>query len=498
MWLLAEHSKSERPLHPKAVRSLDAGFQRTPDAKWADELRQAFLELLDGPGVESALRHLDHACALIQLLPEWKRVRALAQHDPYHRYTVDGHSFKAVAEVKKVIAEDPLARRAAEEAGPITTLLIAALLHDIGKGPKPAGGPADHSELGAGLAAEAARRMGCDAQEVAEIEILVRHHLSLVDTATRRDLGDGDVIRSVAENVGSPRALRLLFILTQADARATGPEAWGSWKAALVTELYRKALVAIETGHIPPRTAVAQRLRELAAYDPLAAAIAEDMAGTLPASYLESPVDVLAEELRMLKMAPPDSEILTRIEPGKETEITVCLSDRPGILARSAGVVALHRLDVLRARTYSTTTGVALQRFTVRAGSGGAPDWTVFENDLRRAFSGRLPLEAEVERKVSDYRPSEPLDVEVRALQAESAHSTVLEVRSRDALGVLYSIAQALAHLDIDIHVAKVDTLGERIVDAFYVRSIDGKKLDEDQVRSAIAAITHRIGKLFG
>jgi [protein-PII] uridylyltransferase len=180
---------------------------------------------------------------------------------------------------------------------------------------------------------------------------------------------------------------------------------------------------------------------------------------------------------------------------GDEAAVTICVPDTPGALARTAGVLALHRMSVLRAQAYSTDTGIALERFVVQAPDGA--DWERLEADLSASFSGRLALEAHLEQKALDYRPTVPVEAEVRVLQDESEHSTVLEVRAPDALGLLYAITSALGELGLDIHVAKIDTLGERVVDVFYVRSLAGAKLDEAQSGAAERAIEHRVRRLF-
>jgi [protein-PII] uridylyltransferase len=152
-------------------------------------------------------------------------------------------------------------------------------------------------------------------------------------------------------------------------------------------------------------------------------------------------------------------------------------------------------MSVLRAQAYSTDTGIALERFVVQAPAGA--DWERLSADLSASFSGRLALEAHLEQKALDYRPAVPVEAEVRVLQDESEHSTVLEVRAPDALGLLYAITSALGELGLDIHVAKIDTLGERVVDVFYVRSLSGAKLDEAQAAAAERAIEHRVRRLF-
>jgi [protein-PII] uridylyltransferase len=182
--------------------------------------------------------------------------------------------------------------------------------------------------------------------------------------------------------------------------------------------------------------------------------------------------------------------------PGGRALVVLCAPDRPGTLARAAGVLSLHRISVLRAQAYSTTTGLALERFVVSARDSRA--WEGFEADLEAAFSGRLALDARLRQKAADYKPSRPLIVDVRVLNDASEHSTVVEVRTHDALGLLYAITAALTELDADIHVAKIDTLGERVVDVFYVRNSWGSKLDAAQASEVDRAIHDRIARTLG
>jgi len=208
----------------------------------------------------------------------------------------------------------------------------------------------------------------------------------------------------------------------------------------------------------------------------------------------------MVDEIRLLLDPPETGQARCRIDEGTEAghaAVTVCVPDRPGTLARTAGVLALHRVSVLRAHAYSTTTGLALERFIVQP-PAPAP-WGALRADLEAVYSGRLALDARLEKKAVEYRPSEGVgEVDVRVLQEASAHSSVVEVRTRDALGLLYAITAALSDLDIDIHVAKIDTLGERVVDVFYVRTAQGLKFDDDQAREVERSIQHRVHRLLG
>jgi [protein-PII] uridylyltransferase len=463
--------------------------------RWTDDMRTTFNAILAGEHAPSALELLEHAGGWPGLMPEWSAIRGRAQYDPYHRYTVDGHLFLAVAEVGIAIQTDPVARRAAEEAGSLDTLRVGTLLHDVGKG-----SGEDHSVAGERMARAAATRMGFALEEITEVASLVRLHLLLVDTATRRDLDDGAVIAEVAEVIGDSRLLRLLYILSVADGRATGPEGWSAWKAALVGELYRKVLVALETGELPARSDIAMKVKEVEAFEPSLAGRVSDILNALPPSYLQTPIPDMVDEIRLLVNPPGLGQVRHRVDQGVEQDqavVTVCVSDRPGTLARTAGVLSLHRLSVLRANAYATTTGLALERFIVRRSD--RVDWEKVAADLEAAYAGGLALEAHLGRKIADYHPTGvALDPKVTVLHDESGHSTVVEVRcSHDALGLLYAIAGAMSDLDLDIHVAKIDTLGQRVVDVFYVRTPWGSKLTDAQSAEVIRAIEHRINRLF-
>ncbi|MDQ3645727.1 MAG: [protein-PII] uridylyltransferase [Actinomycetota bacterium] len=494
--MLAARATTAKPVSPATQRWLTDAFSSAQPDPWSAPMLSSFVALLAAPDAAAALELMDHVGAWPVLVPEWTTIRGRAQHDPYHRYTVDGHAFATVAEARRALANDPVARAAAQEAGDLDTLYLGALLHDIGKG-----SGEDHSVAGERLATSAARRMGLADEKVAEIAALVRHHLLLVDTATRRDLDDGAVISGVAATVRDARLLRLLYILSVADASATGPEAWSDWKAALVGELYRKVLVALERGELPVRSDVALRAKALEAYEPSLAGRVQDVLATLPPSYaLSAPVPDMADEVRLLLRPLERGEVRCRIDEGggsQKAVVTVVINDRPGALARTAGVLALHRMSVRRAQAYSTTEHHALQRFVVEP--PGDPDWGRFTEDLEAAYSGRIALDARLKEKIRDYRPAGwSGEVDVRTLEAASEHSTVVEVRAADALGLLYLLATAVSDLDLDIHTAKIDTLGERVVDVFYIRSLQGAKLSVEQAAELRRAISHRIAAIAG
>lgn len=491
--VLAAYAHTGRRPSLHALDVIEDAFDSSPHGRWDDGTRAAFLDLLRGRYADAALELLDHVRGFTMLLPEWATIRGRAQHDPYHRYTVDGHTFRAVAEVNRVLDDDPPASAARAGIGPLDALLVGALLHDVGKGSSE-----DHSVAGARIARAVTKRMGLPSADSDDVVALVRHHLLLPDTATRRDLDDGAVIEGVARTAGTPRRLRMLYVLSLADGRATGPRAWNDWKAALVRELYRKALDALETGDLPARTNVATRAAEIEAYEPTLGGRAADLLGRMPPSYVDSvPVPDMVDELRLVSQHPEAGTVLHHIDDdGDRALVTVCVADRPGTLARTAGALTLSRVSILRAQAYSTSDLIALQRFVVEPPDSSRWKDAVAQT-LEDAYAGRLALENDIERKVADYRSGRPVRASVRVLQDASHDSTVVEVRAHDTIGLLYATAAAVSDLGLDIHVAKIDTLGERVVDVFYVRGPSGAKLDADQARAVETAILHRIGRLF-
>ena len=489
--LAAAVAQMGKRVEPRWLRWAESAFASATVDTWSADMRAAFFEVLAGAHSASALELLDHMGAWKCVMPEWLGVRGRAQHDPYHRYTVDGHSFVTVAETAHLLEQEVAASHADDG---LDELRLAALLHDIGKG-----SGEDHTVAGERRALSICKRMGLDGAQTNEVATLVRLHLLLPDTATRRDLDDGAVISEVAGRVGSARRLRHLYILAAADGRATGPQAWTEWKAALVSELYRKTRVALETGRVPARTDVTIRAREIESFEPALAGRVEAVLASMPPSYLDSVgVPEMADELRLLLNPPAPGRIRMRFDDGSAPDpvlVTFCIPDRPGTLAKAAGVLALNRIGVLRAQTYSTSTGLALQRFVVQP--SGDTDWNEVATQMEACLAGRVALDPLLANKILDYHPGRSIDCEVRVLEGASAYSSVIEVRTRDALGVLYAVAAGITDLDLDIHVAKIDTKGERVVDVFYVRTNWGSKLDASQGEALARSIDHRLNSLF-
>jgi [protein-PII] uridylyltransferase len=398
---------------------------------WPRPALDAFVRLLAaGPACVPVLEALDQAGLLVRLLPEWRTVRSKPQRNRVHRFTVDRHLVEAAAQAAA------LTRRVARP----DLLLLGALLHDIGKGE-----PGDHTLVGMRVVARLAPRLGLPPEDVAVLVSLVEHHLLLPEVATRRDLADPATAQAVAQAVGSVEVLELLHALTEADAAATGPAAWSSWKASLVAELVRRAS-ALLAGGPPP-----------------------------------GPAPLSAEQEQLVALGGPLLEAV-------QDEVTVVAPDRPGLLSLVTGTLALHRLDVRSASVFSRgTTAVTVCRVAPRFGS--LPDWAVVQGELRRALAGELDLPAVLAAREAAYAartaraPAPPL---VRLLDDASASATVVEVHAADGLGVLHRITSALARAGLDVRTAHISTLGADVVDAFYVVGPDGGKVVDPALRQRV------------
>ena len=374
--------------------------------------------LLEGERAIPVLESLDQRNLLVRVLPEWAPVRSRPQRNAFHRYTVDRHLWQAVANAARLV--DRVSRP--------DLLVLGALFHDLGKGY-----PGDHTEVGVELFATIGARMGLVDTDHAVVTSLIDHHLLLADVATRRDLSDDATIEMVADKLGSTLVLDLLHALTESDSLATGPSAWSDWKAGLVDVLVQRVRARLGGTH-------------------------EEIAWSLFPD---------AEVLEM--MASGDIDVRVGVDT-----VTVVSPDRPGTFARVAGVLSLHDLDVLGAEAHSDEQGMAASRFTV-VSRYGETDWATVEADLRRALTGRLAIESRLAERAAHARPRRPLSAvppappSVRFDDVSSSNATFMEVRAPDSVGLLHRVAKAIADLGLDIRHARVLTLGDEVLDAFYV-----------------------------
>lgn len=464
----AAAAQSGLPLSRHVVRHLATTAQPLP-VPWPAEAREELVTLLGaGEATIPVWEALEAEGLITRLLPDWERVHCRPQRNPVHTWTVDRHLVEAAVRAAS------LTRRV----GRPDLLLVAALLHDIGKG-----WPGDHSVAGEVIARDMAARIGFDQHDVGVIATLVRHHLLLIETATRRDLDDPATVRAVADAVGSAATLELLHALTEADALATGPAAWSAWRASLVAELVKR---------------VAQVLAGEAPEEPEPAAPSAEQE-RLAIEALRTGTPVLALHTR------PETP---QEEDGPEpvgVELLIALRDRPGVLPAAAGVLALHRLTVraadLRAVELPTELGdsadLLLLSWRVAAEYGSLPRADRLRADLVRALDGTLDIPARLAEREAAYprrRGVKAPPPRVTVAPAGSRLATVIEVRAQDAPGLLHRIGHALERSAVRVRSAHVSTLGANAVDAFYVTDTDGAPLSAQRAAELAQEVEKALG----
>ncbi|MCY7341698.1 MAG: HD domain-containing protein, partial [Pseudonocardia sp.] len=410
---------------PVAAGTLHRLAETAPELRepWPRSALGELLSLLGtGRPLVDVVESLDRAGLWGRLLPEWGTVRDLPPRDRAHVWTVDRHLVETCAQ----------AARLTTRVSRPDLLLVGSLLHDIGKG---RGG--DHSVVGESLALQVGRRLGFSEPDVAVLGAVVRHHLLLPHTATRRDLDDPATVTRVVDTLHrNGLVLDLLESLAEADSLATGPGVWSPWKRALIGDL-------------------ARRCRALMAGEPLPAPAP-------PSPLAVSLGETLAAEGR------PQLRVDSATDPAT---VVVAVPDRAGSLAAAAGVLALHSLEVHAAELH-TDGPAAVFTFTVSPRFGGLPDPALLRSDLIRVLDGALALDDALARKERDYAPMTPTSEptappRVLWFDDEATGAVVLELRGTDRIGLLHRVAAALEGCGADLRWARVATLGASVVDSF-------------------------------
>ncbi|TFV46561.1 [protein-PII] uridylyltransferase [Blastococcus sp. TF02A_35] len=442
----AAAARADLLLSPYTLKVLAVHSPPMPEP-WPPEARWSFLRVLaSGRSAVRVLEQLDQEGLLSRLLPEWDRVRSLPQRHPWHRFTVDRHLVEAAA------AASELTR----DVDRPDLLLVGALLHDIGKGY-----PGDHSVVGEPVAAEIATRMGFAPADVATLATLVRHHLLLPATATRRDIDDPATIERVADTIGRDSSvLHLLHALAQADGAATSASAWSPWKAHLVAALVGR--------------------------------VQAELGGTA----MEEPEPVLHPTPPQVTAQVASGAVTVGVEDVADgQQVTIGAPDRPGMLSTCAGVLALNQLDV-RAAKMTVADGYATGVFAVRPRFGRAPVPEILADGVRAALEGTLPLAARLRQREADYREdgrAAPPRISWHNSEVSGAATGIVEVRAGDRAGLLYRLTAAIAGEGLDVTGARIETLGGDAVDCFYVANPSGSPVDpvqRERVDAALVAAT--------
>jgi [protein-PII] uridylyltransferase len=441
----------------------------------------------------SVLRELHEVGLLTAMLPEFMPVVGRVHHDVYHVYTVDVHSLCAVDRLRSLcrgeLAEQHAtgSRLAAELARP-QVVFFATLLHDVGKDI----GGRDHSKRGADLAGEILARLGLESKDIGEVQHLIRQHLVMYHTATRRDLEDPRTVEEVGRFVHGHEGLKELFLLTVCDVATTSPESWTNWKAKMLDDLYLSVESWLNTGSVDVsdvtrsiKASVEQCVKEQSLLPQV-----DEFLQAMPERYVlaNEPSAIAAHSKFVIQSYTKVTAVSAmRLEP-PYAEFAVVADDRPGLLAMIAATIAAAHVEIVAAQIYSFIAPDghprALDLFWVHAGDRVRTGRTLsarIEKDLVRLLSGEAELTDVVSPALPSsrgyVRPSPPVATSVSFDNRGATNDTIIEITTRDRVGLLYELAYALQQFGLVISFAKINTEGTRVADVFYVTEAGGGKI---------------------
>ena len=447
--------------------------------------------------VVEALRNMHHLRFLNHFLPEFGRIYCKVQHDAYHIYTVDFHSLIAVEEMVKIWQGEydnsfALLSKVANDIEKRELLLLAILLHDIGKGQGK-----DHCNKGADMIPTIARRLGLNKEDTERLQFLVRNHLQMAHISQRRDLHDDALIVQFAKQMGMSENLRMLFLLTFADIKAVGPDVWSAWKGLLLEELYEKVYDVLERGdfYLESRS---ERIRnrkrrvvELLKGEYSERAV-KDRLNLMSTRYLFAQRSQnIADHIRLI-MERRDQAMAfktTNETDANYTELTIVTVDIPGLFTMITGVLASFNINILGAQIYTQKDGLAFDILQVRGHSGrpiiAEEKWQQVQQTLQAVIEGRMIVEDLVrQRQQAPVLPTSPKPRVPSRIEVDNEASkdySVVDIYTHDKVGLLYTICKTLRDLGLYIGVSKISTKVDQVADTFYVRDIFGQKISDPE-----------------
>lgn len=505
---LFELAQSEElPLHPEALRLVNRNLKLVDEEFRTDlQVNRSFLNMLDGKvAVAWVLAKMNNCGLLGRYLPEFGRIIAQTQHDLFHVFTVDEHTLLAVRGLREIRAgklseELPLSTKIIQHVRKPVVLYLATLFHDIAKG---RGG--DHSEKGADIAKRICQRLGLSENDTEMVEWLVRNHLLMSRTAFRLDTNDPQTIFNFATQVEDAERLDLLLLLTVADIRAVGPGVWNGWKATLLRKLHADSKELLDKGLFKPAKLASLVARKKEILIKMLRKITTNaeaqayLARFYPDYFLAYDPETMFTHFQVL--APLKEEDLGfhfRVLPDMETsEVLVYTHDHPGLMAAISGALAAAGTNILTANVNTTTDGMAFDIFQVQDARGemileGEGKFRRIEEMIRKVLTGQVRLDAILGKKPDRRDKSDHFHVptHVRLDNEFSDVYSILEVTTKDRIGLLSAITRELARHNLQIGNAKIATYGEMAVDVFYIKDIFGLRIFNDE---KIHQITHGV-----
>ncbi len=458
----------------RARRRIDAKYRRNPLN------RLLFLDILQQPrGIVHEFRRMNQYDILGRYLPEFGRIVGQMQHDLFHVYTVDQHILMVLRNLRRftlpeLAHEFPLASQLMSGFDHRWLLYVAALYHDIAKG---RGG--DHSVLGSAEVRRFGRSHGLALEDIEFVTFLVEHHLTMSAVAQKQDISDPDVAKSFAATVGSERRLVALYLLTVADVRGTSPKVWNAWKAKLLEDLFRTARYLLTGGVLKLESAVADtqaealRLLRLYAHSD---SVKDRLWSQLDTAYfLRHDAQEVAWQTRNLHDRVDSDKPVVRARLsnfGEGLQVMIYTPDRKELFARICGYFERANFNIVEAKIHTTRHGYALDTFLIM-GHGKAAHYrdmiSLIETELALELGSAAPLGPSARGRISRRVRHFPVTPAVDIRPDERGTYYVLSIVASDRPGLLYGIARVLARYDVNLHSAKINTLGDRAEDVFLI-----------------------------
>ena len=490
MRLFQNGLKSRRLIHPNSLHLISKNITNIKKKFIKDpEAAKIFIDVLLNYGdPERALRRMNEVGFLGKYIPEFQKIIGMMQFNMYHKYTVDEHTIQCIKILSQIeqgfLTEDlPLASKILNEGVNRKVLYIALLLHDVGKGQ-----PEDHSILGSKISTKVTKRLGFENHDIKLTSWLIKNHLLMSDISQKRDLSEEKTIRDFANIVKSTTRLRLLTVLTVCDIRGVGPEVWNNWKAVMIRTLYYKTInILKENYEITSRPEQIQKAKS-ALKDKLRdwekSQIEDEINRHYAGFYLglTTPTQEIFSDLsKNINTLSINSKVETDLARDA-TKICFLIEDHPGIFSRLAGAIALSGANVIDARTYTTSDGFATSVFWMQNKESKPFEknrLNKLNQTINDALKGQiiardiLKEKGKIKKKEKDFI----VPTNITFDNDGSEIYTIIEIETRDRLGLLFDLAKTLSDNYISISSAIIATFGEQAVDTFYVKDLFGLKL---------------------
>ncbi len=440
------------------------------------------------------------------IIPEWKAIIGLTQHDMFHIYPFHEHAIRTLIEVKKILAgdysrEEKDLSAVARKINDPRWLYIAALLHDIGKS-----GGRDHAIRGGEMVPAIARRLGMLPEESDIVQFLVAEHTLLMDSASMRDIGDEEMLANCTLTIGDQLKLDQLLILTYADLKATGPRAFQKWQQSPIMFLYERLSQILEKGEPSPQL-ISDRIEQIKTLirnevsDLMdEAEVVSQLFEVAPRYLLSVEPQEIARHLRMeWKLLHSDEPFIMDVRKQDNNWIVTIVSEMiPWLLFKSAGLMTLHGIDISAAQVFLKENNIVILIFWCTSRNDMDKKWQEVESDLKRLMEYKLALDCRLSRYFNEHLSSSFTIGKAKSRividNDSSENYSILEVFTDDRPGLLYTITKTLADIGIRVYVAKITTRGNQVADVFYVKDHLGNKLlDSEQLTELKWALKYRL-----